>query len=313
VSCKLTVTTSSNHNHTNGQYVYITGSAATGLNNAAWAISGKTNTTYIVEGSDPADGAGNGGSSWCTLYGCTYYRYQTMSGSYNVYRANQCVVERPTTTDAYTDTNPTDRPVGFHYNSSGSACLSQQIVPLTSNKTTLHNLANSLSTSGTTAGQIGLAWAWYMVSPNFLTEDIGTAWPAASMPAAYGEEKLIKAVILMTDGAFNTIYDHGVPSRDSTSSSGGTSVRSTNNSPLGDPIDQALEICDEIKTPANKTLLYTVGFDIGGNSTDDVNARTFLQACATEDGYFYQADDAADLDDAFQSIASSLSELRISQ
>ena len=56
------------------------------------------------------------------------------------------------------------------------------------------------SPGGTTAGQLGTAFAWYMLSPNWA--DI---WPADSKPAAYGTAKLRKIAVLMTDGAYNTL------------------------------------------------------------------------------------------------------------
>lgn len=325
--CELTVT-ANGHGIANAERVYITGGsgyATSGtyqFTSKVWPVESVATNTYVVDGTDPrmitasvgSNYTGTGGTSYCTKYGCEYYYYETKtSGTWNLYRPTDCAVERPSTTNAYTDGNPTDTPVGFYYNSSGNDCLGKEIQPLTSNRTTLHNLVNGLTVAGSTAGQIGLAWAWYMISPNFVDKDLEDVWPSTSMPAAYGKANLIKAVILMTDGIFNTMYAYGVPSRDSSSLSGGDTVRSTYNSPLGDSITQATALCNAIKTPANKTILYTVGFDIGSNSAEDVAARSFLSGCASPGGYFYQADDADDLQDAFDSIASSLSELRLSK
>lgn len=41
------------------------------------------------------------------------------------------------------------------------------IVPLSDNKTALKNSINSYTAAGSTAGHIGIAWAWYLLSPNF--------------------------------------------------------------------------------------------------------------------------------------------------
>jgi Flp pilus assembly protein TadG len=324
--CELVVTANA-HGIANAEKVYVTGgsgyqtSGTYQFTGKVWTVESVATNTYIVDGTDPrmittgvgSNYVGTGGTSYCVKYGCSYYHYENRNNNWNLYRATDCVVERPSTTDPYTDGNPTDTPVGFYYNSSGNDCLGKEILPLTSSRDDLHAVVNGLTVAGSTAGQIGLAWAWYMISPNFIDKDLETAWPATGVPAAYGKANLIKAVILMTDGIFNTMYDHGVPSSDSSSLSGGDSVRSVNNSPLGDSITQATALCNAIKTPANKTTLYTVGFDIGSNSAEDVAARNFLSGCATPGGYFYQADDADDLQDAFDAIASSLSELRLSK
>jgi Flp pilus assembly protein TadG len=327
--CELTVTSTA-HGIANNHYAYITGGsgyATSGtykFTSKTWKVEGVAANSYIVDATDPrmitnSSYSGTGGTSYCTDYGCDYYYYQSKGGQWNLYRPTECAVERPTTSHAADDTNPTDAPVGFYYNSNGSDCLGREILPLTSDKEDLHYLANHLSVAGSTAGQIGLAWAWYMISPNFVTEDLADVWPADATPAAYAEDNLVKAVILMTDGVFNTMYEHGVPSRDSSTLSGNDNVRSAVNSPLGDSIAQAEALCDAIKAvdenddDKGDVLLYTVGFDIGGNTQEEIDARDFLSGCATPGGYYYLANDADDLQDAFNSIASSLSELRLSK
>ena len=57
----------------------------------------------------------------------------------------------------------------------------------------------SAARGGSTAGHLGTAWAWYLVSPKW-----ATLWPASSRPVEYGDERTIKAVVLMTDGVYNT-------------------------------------------------------------------------------------------------------------
>jgi hypothetical protein len=168
----------------------------------------------------------------------------------------------------------------------------------------LHALANSLAADGSTAGHLGLAWGWYMIAPNF-----AYLWPTASQPDTYGRDKLIKAVIFMTDGLFNTPYCNGVIAHDALSGSGSASDHIYCNSPNGASKAQAQALCSAIKTPANKTLLYTVGFDLANDPT----TLAFLRDCATSPDYFFQADNGTDLTIAFQSIAGSLSELRLSK
>ena len=64
---------------------------------------------------------------------------------------------------------------------------------------------DALKDGGSTAGQIGVGWGWYMVSPTF-----GAIFPSDNRPDAYDAQKRLKVVILMTDGEFNTPYCNGV-------------------------------------------------------------------------------------------------------
>jgi Flp pilus assembly protein TadG len=305
--CQVKITTSTAHGHVAGDTVYISGvNGLTAINGTHAGAVGTvpTSTTYFLTDED-ANTVGyttysSGGNSYCTKYGCQYLYFQTAAGGFSLYQVNNCATER--TTNAFTDTAPTTTKLSYNYASGGADCISQTIQPLTSNKTTLKALVTSLSAANSTAGHLGLAWGWYMISPNF-----GYLWPAASQPAAYGTANLVKAVILMTDGQFNIQYCNGVLSRDS---SNGTSAQKINcDAPDGSSHDQAVAICDAIKAPANDTILYTVGFDLG-TDTDSLN---FLRDCATTPSDFYRADTGTDLSDAFNDIAHKLNDLRISK
>lgn len=306
-SCQVRITTSSAHGHVTGDTVYISGvGGMTALNgNHPTAVGAVPNTTSYYLTDEDADAIlytaySSGGSSYCTEYGCTYYYFSNAAGGYNFYQINNCATER--TTHAFDDTAPSTTSLGLNYSSGGTDCIGQTIVPLTSDKTVLHAMANSLVAANSTAGHLGLAWGWYLVSPNF-----GYLWPTASQPAAYTAPNLIKAVILMTDGQFNIQYCNGVLSKDSNN---GTSSQKINcNAPNGSSHDQAVALCNAIKTPANNTVLYTVGFYLGGDTT----SLNFLRDCATDPAHFFQADSASDLDNAFTSIAQSLNKLRISK
>lgn len=298
-SCELVITSNS-HGYANGDSVRL--ESASWLN-AGYFIGNVTTNTYSLTGSfGPTNSAyASGAKTWCGNFGCSYRVFTNSDGDIQVYPVSNCVTDR--TTNTYTDTAPSTTKLGFHYSSDGT-CITNTIQPLTSTKSTLHTLANSLVAGGSTAGHIGLAWGWYMIAPNF-----AYLWPTASQPKAYGSANLIKAVVFMTDGVFNTNYCTGVVANDALSGSGGSSSHINCNSPNGSSKDQATALCNAIKTPANKTLLYVVGFDLAGD-TDSLN---FLKGCATGDDYFFQADNGADLTNAFKSIAQSLSELRISK
>jgi Flp pilus assembly protein TadG len=316
-SCLEVVTTSAAHGIASGESVYLTGTVGTtGVNNTSpnvWTPTILTTTTYSLPGTSPANGIRtSGGTSYCVKYGCSYYRFTNASGSTLLWQPNNCVTER--TTNAYTDAAPTTTLLGFHYTSGGADCIDNQIVPLTANKTTLHAaIGNSndpyttrtLIAQGSTAGHLGLAWGWYMLAPNF-----AYLWPStAPAPKAYGSTNLIKAIIFMTDGVFNTPYCNGVTANDALSGAPSSSQQINCNSPNGASKAQAQTLCTNIKASANHIDLYVVGFDLASDAT----TRQFLQDCATDTDHFYRADTGADLEAAFRDIAQNLSDLRISK
>jgi hypothetical protein len=112
----------------------------------------------------------------------------------------------------------------------------------------------------------------------------------------------------MTDGDFNSAYCSGVIAADSGLGSGNDSDHINCNATNGDSESQATTLCTNIKAQAHTTL-YTVGFDLGTNTT----ALNFLQGCASETADFFRADTGTDLTNAFKSIAQNLNSLRISK
>src|SRR5690606_27576502 len=134
---------------------------------------------------------------------CRYYKFRRYSDSnWTTHEISTCVSERHGA-EAYTDAPPSVAPVGRNFPPPGSynPCLPNTILPLTSDRSVLHSNINALQAVGSTAGQIGVAWGWYMLSPNF-----GYLWPSESQPGAYGDDELIKVAVIMTDGEFNTIF-----------------------------------------------------------------------------------------------------------
>jgi hypothetical protein len=171
---------------------------------------------------------------------------------------------------------------------------SGELLPLTKNKTSLHSKINSLVDGGNTAGHVGTAWAYYMLSPKW-----ASVLPTASQPVAYGTPDTQKIAVLMTDGEYNQEHDSkGV----ATGSSGaGSSVNGTD-SPY-----QAKAICQDMK---NKGIeVYTVGFDLGGNAT----AIDTLSKCASDASHFYNSATGDALKAAFRDIALKISTLYLSQ
>jgi len=236
---------------------------------------------------------------------CETYRFENMNHDIREQDISTCVTER-TGAHAYTDQAPNLAPVGRNFpGQTANACLDAEIMPLTSNKTALTTAIENLETIGSTAGQIGIAWGWYMISPNF-----AYLWPEANRPMNYGEVNLgrtvLKVVIVMTDGEFNTIYYDGVVAKNSDSGSGDPADKINKNGVNGNGFAQALALCDNMK--AEGVEVYTVGF--AGASTGD--AAEFVEDCATDAEHVYLPSSGTDLKQAFRDIAAQIARLRIS-
>ncbi len=234
--------------------------------------------------------------------GRTNFTFTNPSGSSRTFAVSTCVTER-TGDHAFTDAAPSTSFLGRNYPSSANPCLGSRIVPLTTNKTTLKSSIDSLVASGSTGGHIGVAWGWYMISPNF-----SYLWPAASRPANYGTEKLQKIVVLMTDGEYNSPYCKGVIAKDATNGSGSVSDHINCNSPNGSSYYQAEQLCEAMKQD-NQIEVYTIGFDI----IDTQAAVDLMRNCATDLSHFYTPNNGTELKQAFQDIADKVKDLYISQ
>lgn len=241
--------------------------------------------------------------------GCPSYTVTNMNNSNKTFSVSNCVSER-TGADAFDDAPPSTSLLGFVYPPADGSnpCIGATIQPLTSNKTTLHNEISTLTAGGSTAGHVGVAWGWYMISPNW-----GSLWPSGSQPAAYGTDKLIKAVIIMTDGAFNTAYCKGAISGIDSATDG--SAGSSSNlikcsSGNGNSFNQAQTLCNNMKAAPYNVVVYTVGFLHQG---PDPQAQAILSNCATDASHVYFPADGTSLQVAFQAIAADLNKLRLSK
>lgn len=232
----------------------------------------------------------------------------------------QCVTER-TGPNEFTDARPNGadswinaymgdrgnaaRANGSNYNSDGNCSdpsADEQITPLSSDRNALKSRVDSFTAGGTTAGALGTAWAWYLISPNW-----DSVWPNASRPAPYsdltrlgpsGQPVLKKYAILMTDGVYNTYagIQHGDSSSEAVTISG-----------------KASQICTNMKAAGIK--VYTVGFQLGGSAL----AINTLKDCASREAsdpadqpsYFYNTSTGEELRQAFREIALQIATLRL--
>ncbi len=184
---------------------------------------------------------------------------------------NDCVSERP---GKASDQDPKGKPLGRK----ASDCPSGEIVPLSDDQDKLKARIEAMQADGSTAGHLGIAWSWYILSPNWKS-----FWPGDSEPKPYDDKETIKAAVILTDGIFNTEYEHG----------------------NGNSVAQAKELCDGMKD--DKIIVFTIGFQAPEESKET------LKYCASAEQYFFDAQEGGSLRAAFSNIAGKLVELRISK
>lgn len=303
-TCNVQVT-SAGHGLGTGDRVELSSiGGLTFLNTSAtrryWPVTKLSDTVFRLNDSTPALDAtmlntytSGTGSAQCLSYGCA--KLNVGSGiTTAAYQSTPCMVERYGA-EAATDASPASAPIGMLYSRDGSCTTTNYVTPLTPDKTRLNTSIDDLKTGGSTAGQIGIAWAWYMLSPNF--KDV---WDkeTVNQPKDYTTKELVKVAVLMTDGEFNYKTCKGVSS--------GTTVGGVTCSASTDEFTQAQNICTAMK--AQKIVIYTVGLEL---TVQD--AKDFLNDCATDKDHAYLAADTNELKVAFKKIATSISKLRISK
>lgn len=310
-SCEVVIT-AVGHGLSNGNIVYIRNvGGMTQINDQTFTVASATADTYKLSG---VTGTGfsaytSGGDSYCTVAGCEYYRFQNPSGGWRLHRVTTCVSER--TTDAYTDAAPGASPLGRNYPavqvsanypvSTTNNCIAGQIAPLSSDKVALHAAIDAMTAGNSSGGHVGVAWAWYLLSPTF-----SSFFPAASVPGPYNNPTYLKVAIIMTDGEYNSMYCNGVIAQDSTSGSGSSNDKINCNAPNGNTYTQAQALCTAMK--AAGVIIYTVGFQV----VSAPEASQLINNCASDAAHVYLPATGTALNQAFVDIAQEISQLRLS-
>jgi len=169
-----------------------------------------------------------------------------------------------------------NRPYDGKYD--GNECRNIKPVELTNDRTTLSNYITSLTAGGYTAGHLGVAWTWYLIA-----EDWDSVFNGDAAPLSYSEPDSAKAVILMTDGAFNAEIFPEQGSSDT----------------------QARSLCDNMK--AKDIKVYSVALNA------PTAGKEVLEYCASGSDFYFEPETAAELTEAYKQIATSISDLRISK
>ena len=186
--------------------------------------------------------------------------------------ASTCVSEREGVA-AWKDDAPEP---GKWLGDEATSCPTTSILPLTSDLNVFNTAIDELTAGGSTAGHLGVAWAWYLISP-----DWSAIWPEESEPYPYDEPQGKKAVILMTDGQFNREYAGG----------------------LGTSSVQAKKMCSKMRD--QNVIIYSVAFQAPSS------AKLTLKDCAGSDARYFEADDGVELTAVYSAIASELSNLAL--
>jgi Flp pilus assembly protein TadG len=250
----------------------------------------------------PSGGWGGGHLSNSQWENCWTARVRIWRANNVTYYRKNCTAERmqATTGHAYDDALPSTAPFPAFWTSNSNpdalddTCTpAARLQPLTSNKELLHSQVNTYVKTGGTGGHIGTAWGWYTISPNW-----ESVWPAESKPEPFDNTKRLKAVIIMTDGAFNYNYN-------SSYTNGGNNADQGN----GSSASQALQICEQMKAQGVEVFAVGVGLE-GGTSVGE--PRHTLMNCVSEpnnlfDTHFYDTLTHLALKSAFQDIATAVS------
>jgi Flp pilus assembly protein TadG len=269
-----------------------------------------------------------------TTPGYDNFTFKNPSNVDKTFQITTCVSER-TGTEKYTDAPVATNPVGrvYYSTSTNNPCISTEVMPLTNNKANLESRIDMMASGSSSAGQAGIAWGWYTLSPTF------GLWTGASVPSSYSTPKMRKIAILMTDGEYNSAYCNGVISGKPINPGIGNTGDSINCEPTNDktydatnppvapsPATQAqLDVFNA--TPKDKSAyfqskalcaamkakgieIYTIEFQLNTAHAERVD---LVSSCATDASHRVTASNGSELQTAFAKIASSLVDMRVAK
>jgi len=312
--------TSDNHGLRTGDYARIKSVEGLSAANGDYSVTRVDKDNFLVDAEAGYHSSyTRNGSVQCGYDGCDLRLFISQGNVLRELPSSTCVSERPYAQGANkpSDVAPNSASrtnlVGRLYPRSNNPCPSARVTPLTnvtSGANGLNSLIDAYQSGGSTAGQIGIEQAWYAISPNF-----ASIYPAAGQPNPVDITKTIKAVILMTDGDFNTPYCQGVISQDAVDngSAGEVAYQINCGSTNGNVFAQSVAVCSAMKS--QQIVVYTVGFNLGtskGGAGIDT-AYEVMEACATSREHFFPAASGTDLKDAFRAIGRDITRLRIAR
>jgi Flp pilus assembly protein TadG len=179
----------------------------------------------------------------------------------------------------------------------------QSILALTSSKTNVLNKVNGLQAIGSTHTNLGVVWAWRMLSPRWRGL-WGGEMDTNNLPLDYNTTNMSKAVIILSDGDNQHVnYNYSAYGYLSQGRLGTTSSSSADNR-LDDRTKTA---CDSMKS--NNIIIYSIAF----GTTISSQGKDLMEYCASKSDYYFESPDSADLAQVFSTIGDSLASLRVSK
>lgn len=174
---------------------------------------------------------------------------------------------------------------------------SAPITPLTEDRSTLGGAIDHMQPGGFSAPHIGLAWAWYALSPQW-----SVIWPSApraysAAPAAQELKQVRKVVLLVATPDFDVQYcrivGQGMTAAVADISSAGALALKAACSADAASLDQALALCAAMKEAGIE--IHTLALPFGHAPGPLPAANDVLRQCASEPANAYSAATAADI------------------
>ncbi len=157
----------------------------------------------------------------------------------------------------------------------------EELLPLTQDVNQVKSKITSLTASGNTYIPAGLIWGWRLLDPMAPFDDLTN-----------GQDNRKRALVLMTDGA-NTLS---------------LTQPTHQGSDYAKADELTTEICDGIKRDGIE--VFTVAYKL---SSSLAKTKDIIRQCASSDALFFDASNAAELEQAFEDIGRSLYEVRLSR
>lgn len=186
-------------------------------------------------------------------------------------------------------------------------CVIQPLLRLTNDYDALRAGVNAMFAHGNTQVPMGAIWGWHTLSPN---APFGDGRP-------YGQERLLKIMILMTDGE-NVLSGNSSPNASTYSAQGyiwqgRLGITSGSNAQRRTALDNRLDhptagredLCGNMK--AQGIIIYTVAVQV------DAAAQALMERCATSSDHYFNVTSASAIGAAFDRIAGSIENLRITR
>lgn len=165
-------------------------------------------------------------------------------------------------------------------------CNKAYVVPLTADNDYLKSRISLLRADGNTHGNLGMTWAYRMLSPNFPFRE----------GASFEDLIWQKVVVMMTDGNNTTSPYY--------SAYGGARLNSVSVTDLNTRFEKT---CTEMKQKGIQ--IYTITFSSGISDT----SKGYYKRCASDATKYFDAPDQTDLIETFEKISKELSNLYIVQ